>query len=176
MSISIRNRSMTVFVLFLSLFVFSLGCASGGGGAAETPSGPSALSGGKRIGQLSMSVSDALTEDAVEVAEQYSIINELDTGVRRELTGTGMADGGSLSVEVEIVGLRVRSTSAAIWWGMMAGSDSITVQVSVTENGRSIKDFETGTSTALGGFAYGGRGKRITRMLNTLAKRIASGI
>ncbi len=176
MSISIRNQTMSVFVLLLSVFLLSIGCASGGGGAADTPSGPSALAGGKKVGRLSVSIGDGLAENVLQVAEQFSIVRDLDAGVRRELADEGLSSSGSLSVDVEIVGLRVRSTSAAIWWGMMAGADTITVQVSVTENGESIKNFQTGTSTVLGGFVYGGRGKRITRMLNTLSKRIAAGL
>ena len=75
---------------------------------------------------------------------------------------------------VEIVKMRVRSTASAIWWGMMAGVDVIDVHVSVSENGHRLKDFETGVSTSLGGFIYGAQGKRITRMIDALSKRIAA--
>lgn len=176
MTTSIRHTAGSVVALLLSVFLLSIGCASGGGGANDVPTGPSALAEGKKIGQLSISIGDGLAQDVVQVADQYSIVGDLDAGIRSDLGNQGWSDSGSISVDVEIVGLRVRSTSSAIWWGMMAGADTITVQVSVTENGQSIKSFQTGTSTALGGFVYGGRGKRITRMLNTLSKRITAGI
>jgi len=95
------------------------------------------------VGRLSVSIGDGLAENVLEVATQFSIVRDLDAGVRRKLADEGLSSSGSLSIDVEIVGLRVRSTSAAIWWGMMAGANTITVQVSVTENGESIKNFQT---------------------------------
>ena len=79
-------------------------------------------------------------------------------------------------LDIRIIKMRVRSTASAIWWGVMAGADYITVKVDVLEAGRSLKTFETGTSTALGGFFFGGREVRISRMLDTLSKRIVEKI
>jgi hypothetical protein len=72
--------------------------------------------------------------------------------------------------------MRLRSNGTAIWWGFMAGGDWITVDVNVKQGGRSIKRFQTGTGTALGGFAFGGRSTRVGRMMKTLSERIADGI
>ena len=44
------------------------------------------------------------------------------------------------------------------------------------ENGKSIKRFQTGTGTVLGGMIYGGRSVRVGRMMKTLAIRIADGV
>jgi len=102
------------------------------------------------------------------------VAENLEAGIRRLVPGGVTPSSGSLLVNVEIVKMRVRSTASAIWWGMMAGADVIDVHVSVSENGHRLKDFETGVSTSLGGFIYGAQGKRITRMIDALSKRIAA--
>ncbi len=115
MSIPIHDRSTSIAVLVLCAFLFSLGCASGGGGDDESRTGSTALVAGRQVGQLSVFVGEGLAEDTTQIVGQFSILADLDSGVRRELAGQGWSDSGSLSVDVEIVELRVRSTASAIW-------------------------------------------------------------
>jgi hypothetical protein len=110
------------------------------------------------------------------VAELYEVTRILDNRLREQLSASRMASGGEIEVEVEVIGMRLRSNGTAIWWGFFSGGDWITVDVDVTEEGRSIKKFQTGTATALGGFIFGGRSVRVGRMMKTLAERIADGI
>ena len=112
----------------------------------------------------------------IQVAELYEVTRILENRVREQLLARGMVSGGELEVAVEVIGMRLRSNGTAIFWGFMAGGDWITVDVDVKKDGRSIKNFQTGTGTVLGGFIFGGRSVRVGRMMKTLSERIASGI
>jgi hypothetical protein len=131
----------------------------------------------QRIGSLAVSLDQQnLTPPVIQVAEQYEVTRILENRVREQLLARGMVSGGELEVAVEVIGMRLRSNGTAIFWGFMAGGDWITVDVDVKKGGRSIKNFQTGTGTVLGGFIFGGRSVRVGRMMKTLSERIASGI
>ena len=172
--------SILLGCLFLLLLLFvANGCASTGGGddsGSDAPIGPSALAGGKKIGELRIHADPSLEDAVEETIEQFKVVGSLEARLRTSVPTVDMSDSGTLVLDVRIIDMRVRSTGAAIWWGVMAGADYITVSVDVQEGGGSLKTFETGTSTMLGGFAFGGREVRISRMLDELAKRIAARI
>jgi len=131
----------------------------------------------QRIGRLAVSLDQQnLTPAVIQVAEQYEVTRILENRVREQLLARGMVSGGELEVAVEVIGMRLRSNGTAIFWGFMAGGDWITVDVDVKKDGRSIKNFQTGTGTVLGGFIFGGRSVRVGRMMKTLSERIANGI
>lgn len=141
------------------------------------PSGPSALASGQQVRCVTVSLDhEQLPPAVIEVAELYEVTRILDNRVREQLASRGMNSDGALDVEIEVIGMRLRSNGTAIWWGLFAGGDWITVDANVTEHGQSIKRFQTGTATALGGFIFGGRSVRVGRMMKTLAERIAEGI
>jgi hypothetical protein len=158
------------------------GCSSVSGGIkspVSPPSGPSMLASGQRIGRVAVSLDqENLPSEVTEVAELYEVPRILGNRLREQLALSDTSSGGGLEVAVEVIGMRLRSNGTAIWWGFMAGGDWITVDVGVTdsEDGATIKRFQTGTATALGGFVFGGRSVRVGRMMKTLAKRIADGI
>ena len=112
----------------------------------------------------------------IQVAELYEVTRILENRVREQLLARGMVSRGEREVAVEVIGMRLRSNGTAIFWGFMAGGDWITVDVDVKKGGRSIKNFQTGTGTVLGGFIFGGRSVRVGRMMKTLSERIARGI
>ena len=178
-AITLPNRAIPI-VASLAALLLGAACSSVSGGIkspANLPSGPSALTSGQKIGRVVVSLDQQnLTPEVIQVAELYEVTRILDNRVREQLSASRMASGGDLEVEVDVIGMRLRSNGTAIWWGVMAGGDWITVDVDVTEGGRSIKRFQTGTATALGGFIFGGRSVRVGRMMKTLAKRIAEGI
>jgi hypothetical protein len=173
------TRSLPI-VVSLAALLLCAGCSAVSGGIkapANLPSGPSAITSGKQIGSVAVSLdAQNLTPEVTQVAESYEVTRILDNRVREQRSAKGMASGGSIKVDVKVIGMRLRSNGTAIWWGFMAGGDWITVDVSVSEKGRPVKNFQTGTGTALGGFIYGGRSTRVGRMMKTLSERIADGI
>ena len=72
--------------------------------------------------------------------------------------------------------MRLRSNGTAMCLGWFAGGGWITVDVQVRKGEKLLKQFQTGTSTALGGFVFGGRSVRVGRMMKTLVKRVVEGI
>lgn len=180
LAISRSKRAIPIAALLAALLMCA-GCSSVSGGIKSPenlPSGPSVLTSGQNVGVVAVSLDrQNLTPEVTQVAELYEITRILDNRLREQLVARGMAREGKLEVEVEVIGMRLRSNGTAIWWGFMAGGDWITVNVNVMEvGGRSIKEFQTGTATALGGFIFGARSTRVGRMMKTLAKRIAEGI
>ena len=169
------HRSIPIFIGIAALLLLSA-CSTVSGGVkvpANLPSGPSALTSGQSVGRIAISLnSEKLTPSVIEVAERYEIVRILGNRVREKL----QVSGGELEVEVDVIGLRLRSSGTAFWWAMMAGGDWITVDVNVNQDGHSIKNFQTGTGTVLGGIAFGALGTRVGRMMKTLAIRIAEGV
>ncbi len=169
------HRSIRLCVLLAVPFLLSA-CSTVSGGIkspANLPSGPSVLSSFQAIGQVAISLdSEKLNPSVIDVAERYEIVRILGNRVRERLP----EGAGELDVDVNVIGMRLRSTGTAFWWGFMAGGDWITVDVNVKRNGESIKNFQTGTGTALGGIAFGSLGTRVGRMMKTLAVRIAEGV
>ena len=175
MLIKLSQRAIPILVGIVALLLLSA-CSTVSGGIREPaslPSGPSALASGQRVGGIAISLnSETLPPSVIDVAERYEIVRILGNRVRQQLPETG----GELEVEVDVIGLRLRSSGTATWWGFMAGGDWITVDVNVRQNGQSIKNFQTGTGTVLGGFVFGALGTRVGRMMKTLAIRIAEGV
>ena len=171
--ISIRYFSVLSLLLAVSLVA---GCASKGDSReteAAAPAGPSLLAQGKSIANVSVSLASELPADATAAAEQYEVKSRLDSQLREK---GSIADGGNLDVEISVVGMRLRTNGAAIWLGVMAGVDWITVDVNVLENGSVVKTFQSNTSTSLGGFGFGGRTARVDRMVNDLSNKVLASI
>lgn len=164
-------------LVLAAIVLFMNGCAStpdkeDSGGV---PSGPTVLAAGEKVGRIQITAEPGLDPRIHSTIEQFKVIPGLDARLRTQLQPDRLAEDGSASLDIRIIKMRVRGTGTAIWWGMMAGADYITVSVDVRSGERSLKTFETGTSTILGGFIFGGREVRINRMLDALAKRIAAG-
>ncbi len=180
MSTAIMSNRANRIVASLAALLLCAGCSVVSGGVrspAKLPSGASVLMDQQRIGRLAVSLDQQnLTPAVIQVAEQYEVTRILENRVREQLLARGMVSGGELEVAVEVIGMRLRSNGTAIFWGFMAGGDWITVDVDVKKDGRSIKNFQTGTGTVLGGFIFGGRSVRVGRMMKTLSERIANGI
>jgi hypothetical protein len=82
-----------------------------------------------------------------------------------------LAAGSPYQVNVEITDIRVRSNFSAVMFGFMAGSDSLTGNVYVTEkSGKPVSKFEVSASYALGGFAGGQDDTRMGWLYEEFAK------
>lgn len=66
------------------------------------------------------------------------------------------------SIDVVVTDLRSRSTFAAVMFGLLAGNDSITGDVTVRDSaGEPLQRFSISASYALGGFAGGQENARM---------------
>jgi Domain of unknown function (DUF4410) len=173
-----RFPSYSILLALLAMLGIGSGCATtrGDGPDPGGEAGASVLVGGKHVGTIEITADAALEPAVQQTIEQFKVVSSLDGRLRTQLLPADGSAAGVLVLNIRIIKMRVRSTASALWWGVMAGADYITVQVDVLEAGRSLKTFETGTSTALGGFIFGGREVRISRMLDALSKRIAGKI
>ena len=172
-----RSRRLAVLVVgALAALLVATGCSVVSGGTKEPtnpPQGPS-LRAGASVASVTTSLDEAaLGEPAAVEARQFTIAERLETQVR---AATGSSGGSGLAVDVRVIGLRLRSTGTAMWWGFFAGADWLTVDVKISRSGRAVKEFQTGVSTSLGGFVFGGRERRVDRMVRELAERIVEGI
>ena len=174
------TRKGTSIVAALVLLLLSTGCSVVSGGIQspeKIPLDAVALDATQKIGSVEVTLSKQnLPSDVIQVAEEYEVTRILDNRVEEQLAISDRLGDGEVDVAVEIIGMRMRSNGTAFWWGFFAGGDWITVEVNVSKNGKPLKRFQTGTSTALGGMIYGGRSVRVGRMMKTLSKRIAKEI
>ena len=170
------RRHAFLIVSLLALALAAAGCSSTGSGtqsSGDGSTGTALFESGARLRSVSASLDEsALAEDVVAAAKQFTVTDRLQTRVR----STAPAGSGDLDVEISVVGMRLRSVGSAIWWGVMAGADTLTVDVTVRRGSQTVETFQTGVSTMLGGFAFGGREVRVDRMVNELARRIVAGI
>jgi len=177
MHTSLSRRTLSTVTLCALFLLITAGCAVVTGGVQtpeNPPEGASVLGGGRSVSAVQVELDGSqLTGEVAQVATDYEIPRILTNRINDHLTTNTR---GNLEVDVKVIGLRLRSNGTAIWWGVMAGGDWITVDVQVKEGGRTIKQFQTGTGTALGGFAFGGRSTRVGRMMKTLGERITEGI
>lgn len=171
------KRGVVLTSLTMALALLG-GCASKGGSdssaAPETaaPTGPNLLKSGKTINSFTVSAADTLAEDVAAAADQFSVANKIENEVKRN----NELGAGTLEVDVKVVSMRLRSVGNAIALGLMSGVDWIAVKVTVSEDGAVVKEFEEKSSNSFGGLGYGGREKRVDRMVRDLGKRIIRSI
>jgi hypothetical protein len=152
------------------------GCA-GGGSKESAPETPSLLTAGGQVGAIEIRLDDALNADQREVIAQYQAIEHLETELKLALEKrSAWSPEGELRVDVTLDHFRLRTNNANVWLGSMAGADSLSVIVSVAQQGQPLKTFDTNTSSIQGGLMMPGRTVRLQRLIVELAKRIADGI
>ncbi len=86
--------------------------------------------------------------------------------IRSRLTAESKLAPQGPAMSVTVTNFHIRSTTAAVMLGMMAGTDFIEAVVEVTERGRVLKRY-TGRATAVRGY---GSEERIVRMAENLAE------
>lgn len=167
-------RIATILVLFL------LGCAGGGGGGAAKEStgvSHSLLAAGGKVGAIDIALDPALNDEQRQVITQYTAVERLEAQLRQALQArSAWSPEGELRLAVTLDDFRLRSNSANVWLGSMAGADYLGVEVAVEQQGQVVKTFATDTSSIQGGLMMPGRGQRLDRLVAELAKRIADGV
>jgi hypothetical protein len=156
--------------MWLLLFGFvALGCAAPPGGgevhfSGTAPSGTSA--------QVEVDATSLMAERRTAFLS-HGGAERVGTAVLQELSNAGKGDAET-TVRVQITRFRLRSGSSAFWLGAMAGADIIACSVEVLQAGTVTKQFETDTSTIMGGLIMPGPVTRFNRLVAELARRIAA--
>lgn len=170
------RRPALLLPILIALLTLAVGCSTVSGGVQKPqnpPSGATLFDSNSGLRSVTASLDETtLPEEVLAEARQFTVAER----IRRQVGGTAGVGQGDLSVDVKLIGMRLRGTGTAVWWGVMAGVDWMTVDVTVTRNGAQVKQFQTGVSTFLGGFVFGGREVRVDRMVDELARRIIAGI
>jgi len=174
----LEMKAMKRAPLFLLL---TLALACGCGGSKSTSASidqPSVLSDGSSVGSINVARGAQMPEgDHTEQFDKYSAASALQGQLTSVLRESGQfAEDGPIVVDVTITDFRLRSGASTFWLGFMAGADYIKADVTALRGGATIKTFSTDTSTALGGAANTSPTRRTTRLINSLAKRIAKGL
>lgn len=167
---------MRVPTLLLLLALALVGCA---GTPEETPSVPApesqpALPAGKQIGTVEVVLDrDSVPQNGIDAAERYDVPAKVQSRLTA-LLGPRFAADGELVVHVSITYFRLRSGGNAFWLGGMGGADKLKVSVEVVDGGARLKQFETDTSTVLGGIAYASPTRRSARLIQAISERIVA--
>ena len=124
-------------------------------------------SGAKRITDATYSDVKVSLSDSARALQTNNIqfnIRELSDYIRRRLDASSvLRQDGTHRVEVLIENFRVRSTAAAVLFGVMAGTDNIEGQVRIfNAAGRQVHGYTINTSYGLGGWAGGADGTRMS--------------
>lgn len=89
----------------------------------------------------------------------------------QSLLNTGV-DQSLPTLEIQVKDMRIRGTFTAVFWGVMAGADSVSGDVVVRDaGGKEIDRFEVSASYALGGFAGGQDDARMSWLYENFAKQ-----
>ncbi len=165
------------FVSFIVLSFFMVGCS--GKQSSNSVEKPGALPSGYLVNNVLVNIDELkLAEDRITSAKKYEINSRLESGVTTLLQEGSHFDAakGDITLHITLTDFRLRSGASALWLGVMAGADRLAVDVSVSQQGKIVKTFQTDTSTVLGGLALPAPSQRINRMAKTLSTRIVSGL
>lgn len=96
----------------------------------------------------------------------------LEQAVTRELETAGLLDNGAdRTIEIRVTNLRLRSTGAAVMFGIMAGTDQLAGTVALRDRDRGVRNtFDVSASYGLGGFAGGQNDARIGWLYEEFAR------
>lgn len=153
------------FILILAAAALLNACA--GTVKRDTPQNVSKFAGANYA-----SVEMNLSNEAKKMQSDNSQFSatELKAFIDRKLDAASLLNPTSnYRVSVTIESFRVRSAVAAVMFGIMAGTDSITGRVYVMQNGRSIHSFVVDASYGLGGM-MGGDSTRMNWLYDKFAE------
>ncbi len=153
------------FILISTISVLLAACA--GTVQRDTPQNAS-----KFAGATFSSVQINLTNEAKKLQADNSQFssNDLKSFIERKLDASSLlVTNADYQVSITIESFRVRSAVAAVLFGIMAGTDSITGRVYVMQNGRSIHSFVVDASYGLGG-VMGGDSTRMNWLYDKFAE------
>jgi hypothetical protein len=161
---------------FLTVVASLAGCASSP--EQEKPQRAAASPFPDPIGRVEVRVDPSLNEEARSVAiDKMAAPGKISTAVSELLRTQGRLDANApTTLAITITAFRLRSGASAFWLGAMAGPDRLAVDVRVEKNGASLTQYQTDTSSVLGGIAFAGMGHRFERLVKTIAQRIVEGL
>ncbi len=130
------------------------------------------------IGRVEVRVDPSLNEEARSVAiDKMAAPDKIATAVSNLLRTQGRLDANAATtLEIVITAFRLRSGASAFWLGAMAGPDRLAVDVRVQKSGATLAQYQTDTSSVLGGIAFAGMGHRFDRLVKSIAQRIVAGL
>jgi hypothetical protein len=130
------------------------------------------------IGRVEVRIDPSLDEAARSAAiDKLAAPDKISTAVSDLLRTRGRLDtSAATTLQITITNFRLRSGASAFWLGAMAGPDRLAVDVRVEKNGASLTQYQTDTSSVLGGIAFAGMGHRFDRLVKTIAQRIVEGL
>ena len=114
--------------------------------------------------------------DAQIDAERARVFQQQDGAVRlRNAVLDELADGGhggrhAKDIDVRVTQFRLRSTGTGVWFGAMAGAD--TLDVTVTVRGERTRTFSTGVSGVAAGLIKPSATGRFNGLVRLAAERI----
>src|SRR6185436_274150 len=97
------------------------------------------------VGSVVVSSSD----EKRELLDKLNGIARLKTAIEGKVAEAAKLKSGSSRVlHVQVTDIRLRSSATMVWAGVMAGVDTLQVQVTVREGGQVVYQFTTGASTS----------------------------
>jgi hypothetical protein len=125
-----------------------------------------------KVGKVVVTVAAAVADDREDRFDKVGGTERLTAALTEELTSTGRFDAGSPEVlQVTVTSYRMRSGAAVFMAGMMAGGDSMEVQVAVTDGTATFKQFKTGAGGVAGGLD---QQSRFDRVAKAVAERVVA--
>ena len=149
------------------------GCSSSSVRARAAASG--VATSGARVADVG-SVVVSYSGEKRELLDKVNGTARLKTAIERKVAEAGKLKSGSSRVlDVQVTDIRLRSANTMVWAGVMAGVDTLQVQVTVRESGQVVSQFTTGASTSgigvVGNFPMD---SRYETMVDEVAARISN--
>lgn len=162
-----RDNRSTVVLLAIAI-VGATACSSR---QSEEPvaTGPPVAN----VGTVVVSVSSTLDADDKRIFDEVNGTTRLKAAVEGAVTKIAKLTPGSPRVlEVEVTGFRLRSGATVFWAGIMAGVDTLDVDVTVRDGAQVLRTYTTGcgSSGIQGGLTSS---SRFQPMADTVAERVA---
>jgi len=166
-----------VALLALVLAAGLAGCAST---VTHSPEPASAATAGAPIEPRAGRLELRLSGEAQKMAAENPVfsVDQLRQNRERTLRERGVLVAGHPQVlEIELVGLRARSTGAAVWAGAFAGTDQVAGNVVLRgADGRALRTFNVDASYGFGGLAGGAESVRMNWLYDRFSTDTAGGL
>ena len=153
------HYSIAALVCFAALGCTSASVRQSGGSTAR----------GIRVATVSVTPEVSIRPAELSWMRENAVENTLTAAIRQRLTASGNLESAGATLEVKIISMRLRSTTTAVLWGVLAGPDHLRAQVRVLDKGTVRKTFVTEASRTSGAMAGAGSGGRIEGMCEELA-------
>jgi hypothetical protein len=114
-----------------------------------------------------------LDADAKEEFLKRDISGKLQAALKAKLWRAGKLDEKGASLVVTVTEMRVRSTAAVVWVGIMAGRDGVTATAKLVQGNKTLREFTAEAHKFGGAFAGASATGRVERMCEELAEELA---